>query len=381
MAQDTSAARGAFSQGREAWNAWPRYESAVLGFQNYWYPVMWSGQLRSKPQALTLLGQRIVFLRDRGKPYAVADRCPHRGVSLSHGCQNFPGTLSCAYHGWTYDLQSGDLVAVITDGPDSPIRGKVRVRTYPLEERLGLVWIYMGDGTPPPLEDDLPAELISQRAAIAGRITERKGNWRLAAENGFDEGHAKYLHRNTPFSWLREMPVWTRTRVVPVEDGKWITRVHDETHFATDFPGLGRFPAKKPWWKLRRGGARTSLSLPCMLRVKFVEWTHYEWYVPLDADHHRYIQIAVKLTTGLDALLFKLRYWLYIRWLFHGMFNDQDAIMVEDMDCPPERLYRPDVSIVAWRRMCEQPRGTDGRIEEVYEQEVEELETEPVNAG
>src|SRR5579883_173592 len=371
-------ARGAFSQGREAWNVWPRYDAAALGFPNYWYPVLWSSHLGSKPRVLTLLGQRIVFLRDGGKPYALADRCPHRGVSLSHGCQNFPGTLSCAYHGWTYDLRSGTLVGVITDGPDSPIRGKVRVRTYPLEERLGLVWIYMGEGTPPPIEGGIPTELAGTPAAIAGRITERPGNWRLAAENGFDEGHAKYLHRNTPFSWFREMPVWSRTRVVPIEDGKWIIREHDEMHWATDFPGLGRFPAKKRFWKLRRGGARTSLSLPGMLRVRFAEWTHYEWYVPVDENHHRYIQLVVKFTTGLDALLFKLRYWLYLRWLFHGLFNDQDAIMVEDMDCPPERLYRPDVSIIAWRKMCEHPRGVGGSLAEVQEREVEQLDREPV---
>ena len=30
---------------------------------------------------------------------------------------------------------------------------------------------------------------------MVGRITARPGNWRYAAENGFDEAHAKYLHR------------------------------------------------------------------------------------------------------------------------------------------------------------------------------------------
>jgi hypothetical protein len=54
---------------------------------------------------------------------------------------------------------------------------------------------------------------------------------------------------------------------------------------------------------------------------------------------------------------FRLRYEAYIRWVFHKRFNDQDATMVETMHIPPERLYRPDVSIIAWRRLCETARG------------------------
>jgi hypothetical protein len=34
--------------------------------------------------------------------------------------------------------------------------------------------------------------------------------------------------------------------------------------------------------------------------------------------------------------------------------------MVEKTDAPPERLYRPDISLIAWRRLCE--RG-DGRVD------------------
>jgi hypothetical protein len=101
----------------------------------------------------------------------------------------------------------------------------------------------------------------------------------------------------------------------------------------------------------------TSIRLPATLRVHYGEWAHYEWYVPTTADRHRYVQVAAKLTSGLDAVTFRLRYAAYIRWVFHKRFNDQDASMVETMSIPPERLYRPDVSIIAWRRLCETARG------------------------
>ena len=59
-------------------------------------------------------------------------------------------TITCRYHGWTYDLSNGLCVAALTDGPDSPIVGKARVKTYPLEERKGIIWAFIGDGQPLP---------------------------------------------------------------------------------------------------------------------------------------------------------------------------------------------------------------------------------------
>jgi phenylpropionate dioxygenase-like ring-hydroxylating dioxygenase large terminal subunit len=129
-------------------SVWPRYDAAVLGFRNYWYPVTWSRRIGSKPYPFQLLGEPIMFRREQGKVHAFYDQCPHRGIPLSVGRQEFAGTWSCRYHGWTFDLESGILKAALTDGPDSPICGKVRVRTYPVEERAGLVWVWMGVAAP-----------------------------------------------------------------------------------------------------------------------------------------------------------------------------------------------------------------------------------------
>ena len=129
-----------------------RYEAAVVGFRGYWYPAIKSHDVRGKPVQVQLLGEKIMLKRERGRVFALHDRCPHRGVPLSHAMatQEFPGTWSCCYHGWTFDLETGKLVAAITDGPESPIAGKCNVRTYPVEERLGMVWLYHGDDDPPP---------------------------------------------------------------------------------------------------------------------------------------------------------------------------------------------------------------------------------------
>ena len=55
------------------------------------------------------------------------------------------------------------------------------MRTYPVEERMGLVWVFIGDAEPPPLHEDVPEELLSADAVSGVRVTLRAGNWRLAA--------------------------------------------------------------------------------------------------------------------------------------------------------------------------------------------------------
>jgi hypothetical protein len=125
-------------------------------------------------------------------------------------------------------------------------------------------------------------------------------------------------------------------------------------HYQEEFPGLGPWPPKK-WHKIWQGNkTKVSLRLPGTLRVKYEKWTHFEWWVPTDHANHTYIQL-VHMNRGRSAnFRFFLFYWLYARWVFHGMFNDEDRLMVEVMDAPPEKLYRPDVSLTEWRRLVEQ---------------------------
>ena len=216
------------------------------------------------------------------------------------------------------------------------------------------------------------ANCREHKFSYGGRIDIRRGGWRYAAENGFDEGHAKYLHRTSLWRMFKVMPTWSKTRVIPTDDG-WITRVQDEVHWSAEFPGFGRWTNER-WW--RRGtkmlGSSPSkapkadptiksldvagnqhIRLPGLLRIVHTKFIHYEWYVPIDEDRYRYVQFFVQFKTGLGAALFRLKYLGAVRWLFHGQFTGQDRWMVDVMDCPPERLYRPDVSITRWRTLCE----------------------------
>ncbi|MBO0875204.1 MAG: aromatic ring-hydroxylating dioxygenase subunit alpha [Pseudonocardia sp.] len=362
--------------GRQDWSTWPNYQAAAAGFRGYWYPVCYSSQLTGKPKGITLLGERIVLIRDRGTAYALKDRCPHRGVPLHEGNQQFPGTISCPYHGWTFDLETGELRAAITDGPDSPICGKVVQPTYEVAERLGMVWVFVGDGEDaPPIDEQLPEELVHNPAVLGSRIQRRAGNWRFACENGYDEGHAKYLHRTSLWRMFKAMPVWNETRIV--RRGRWIYRVQDAQHWDAQFPGLGRW-SNQAWYKLKPpkkvgnignvGGHRevnpviaaqefpgfASVTMPGVLRIVYPTFIHYEFYVPIDADRHLYVGVMADFQRGMKTLAFYAKYLGFIRWLFHGQFSGQDKWMVELTDAPPERLYRPDDSLLRWRKLVEE---------------------------
>lgn len=280
----------------------PKYDAAVLGFENYWYPVMWSRDLRTKPVALMLFGLPIVFARVGGKAQALS-----------------PGR-----------------------------------REFPVDEAAGLIWIYNGTGEPAPLRSQVPEELLRDDAVIEGRITQRPGDWRYAAENGFDEGHVKYLHRDAWIVTFTHIPSYVSVDVRPDDEtDPWITRNVSDVHFEADYPGLGVWP-KKRFWKHKKRGVRVSIRMPGMLRVHYGWWIHFETYVPTVAGEHRYVQIAMTNARGFAGARFRAFYRGYLSWIFHRQFNDQDAAMVELMSTPPEQLYRPDISLIAWRRLCEE---------------------------
>jgi phenylpropionate dioxygenase-like ring-hydroxylating dioxygenase large terminal subunit len=330
--------------------ALPKYNELESGLRNYWHPVMLSRQLRRKYRPIQLFGQTVLLIRDQGKVFALDDRCPHRGTPLRFGKRDFPGTITCIYHGWCFDLKNGQLRAALTDGPNSAIVGKIGVRSYPTEERNGLIWIYMGTGTPPPIEEDLPEEFLDPQSVFAIRISEQDGNWRFAVENHFDDSHAQYLHRDSLFSLFSHGTSY-KTGVRIARDGKWLTRKAESVHYEADYPGLGHWPRRITLWR-KKYSIKISLAMPGVGRVIRKPFTGFKFHVPVNDDRFLFVQVLTKRATGLSALIFHARYWLHRRWLYHVLFNNDDVLMTKYSHSGPEYLFAPDVSITAWRRMC-----------------------------
>ena len=134
-----------------------------LGLTEYWYPAILAKKLKRRPLGVRMLGEKLVLFRGKdGRVVAASNTCPHRGGSLMDGACHYEGTVACPYHGWVFD-ERGECVAVLSEGPESAMPGKVRLRIYPTAEYKGLVFVWMGEGKPAPIEDEIPPEFFEGR--------------------------------------------------------------------------------------------------------------------------------------------------------------------------------------------------------------------------
>ena len=193
-----------------------KYDDAVLGFRNHWYPAMLSTEIAEEQiVARTLLGEVILFKRVDGVVYAVADRCLHRGFKFSTKPECFTkNTITCWLHAFTYNLRNGDLVA-IPSAPDSRLIGKRALHAYPIREVNGLLFTFVGDmNPPPPLDDDVPPGFLDPDWYTVPAVDVLSDcNWRLAADSGFDPNHI-FIHKDDAFlaALDRPFPIANRIR-------------------------------------------------------------------------------------------------------------------------------------------------------------------------
>jgi phenylpropionate dioxygenase-like ring-hydroxylating dioxygenase large terminal subunit len=152
---------------------------------------------KKKALRVRMLGEDLCVFKGQGQIYALTDICPHRGARLSEGDCHYDGTISCPYHGWVFDGE-GRNVAVLSEGPNSIVCGKpgTEARAYPTKVLKGIVFVWMGDGEPAPIEEDVPEEFFRHDIDIwfNDHIIWHT-NWEVALENSMDS-HVQYLHRD-----------------------------------------------------------------------------------------------------------------------------------------------------------------------------------------
>src|SRR5688500_4698731 len=169
------------------------YVAAKFGFRNHWYPAMFSAEIpEGEVRPAQLLGEKILLRRIDGRVYAIRDRCLHRGVQLSRKIECYTkDTITCWYHGFTYRFDNG-LLCNIVGAPESGVIGKKRIRTYPVQEAKGLVFVFVGDDLNPlpPLAEDVPPDFLAPELAVRGVRSDVKANWRIGCENGFEIGRS-----------------------------------------------------------------------------------------------------------------------------------------------------------------------------------------------
>jgi phenylpropionate dioxygenase-like ring-hydroxylating dioxygenase large terminal subunit len=184
-------------------------------FKNFWYALAFSDEITTKPSRHRVLAQDLVMWRNlEGRVRVLSDTCIHRGGSLSGGWTE-DDVVVCPYHGWGFDGE-GVCTKMPANRGQLPVSKKARVDAYPVEERHGWVWVFMGDdpSQSPPIPDLSILDDPSFRGVRGEWLWD--GNYERVVENGTDVAHTPWVHGS--IFGNRKEPEVTE---FDVESGEW----------------------------------------------------------------------------------------------------------------------------------------------------------------
>jgi len=132
-----------------------------------WYWALRSADLpRGQVKPVELLGRHLAVYRGQdGRVAALDAHCPHMGAHLAEGKVDGNG-LRCFFHNWKFE---SDGCASDVPCATGPVRASVR--SWPVEERYGLIWLWTGETARhpvpyvPELEHDEGDALLGARFA------------------------------------------------------------------------------------------------------------------------------------------------------------------------------------------------------------------------
>jgi 5,5'-dehydrodivanillate O-demethylase len=117
--------------------------------RRFWHPVYRSEDLPvgyAKP--VKILNTDFTLYRDEhGVAHAVGFRCSHRGARMSVGFIE-GDCIRCFYHGWLFNPKGECVERPAEKQKPTP---NLNIPGYPTQEYMGLVFVYFGEGDPPPL--------------------------------------------------------------------------------------------------------------------------------------------------------------------------------------------------------------------------------------
>jgi phenylpropionate dioxygenase-like ring-hydroxylating dioxygenase large terminal subunit len=162
--------------------------------RRYWQPAALAEELNVPRPVVPvhLMGEKLVLFRDdQGQLGLIQRHCPHRGADMCFGRLEDNG-LRCPFHGWHFD-RTGQCVEQPAEPEGSRMHENIQARSYPVVERAGIIWAYMGPGKVPEFPD------FDCFRAPDTHVFAFKGlwecNWLQAMEVGIDPAHASFLHR------------------------------------------------------------------------------------------------------------------------------------------------------------------------------------------
>jgi 5,5'-dehydrodivanillate O-demethylase oxygenase subunit len=239
--------------------------------RNFWQPVAHSEDVvAGRTRAIRALGEDFTLYRGAsGKAYLVGARCPHRAMPMHAGWVEGE-EIRCFYHGWKFDGE-GQCTQQPAERPS--FCHKVRMAAYPTQEYLGLVFAFLGTGTPPALPR-YPA-FEGDNVVLNHDSYVRACHFFNNLENGGDLAHIPFAHGDASGAWdeLQDGATITTT------ESCWGATIH----------------------AVRRSGREiiSQFGMPNVFHVRGVpddpEVQYREfvaWWVPIDDDRHTQFTVA-----------------------------------------------------------------------------------------
>jgi 5,5'-dehydrodivanillate O-demethylase oxygenase subunit len=237
--------------------------------RRYWMPIGAQTEFNKiSVKPIRLLGEDLVLYKDLQGTYGLIDRhCAHRRADLSYGFVEACG-LRCNYHGWRFDETGRCMEQPYDDiaAPDARFKDKVRIKSYPVAVRAGLIWAYLGPEPAPLVPNWEPFTWKNGFRQIV--FAEVPCNWFQCQENSIDPVHFEWMHMN----WN----VRLRGALGP----------YSPKHLKVDFD---EFEYGFVYRRIREGMAEAdplwTIGRVCLWPNALFTGSHFEWRVPMDDEN------------------------------------------------------------------------------------------------
>lgn len=312
------------------------------GLRDLWYPVVASWEVSSAPLGITRLSENIVLWRDHnGQVHALEDRCPHRGARLSMGW-NLGDRVACWYHG--VEVDGAGVVKDVPAVSACPLVGTRCLRSYPVQERHGAIFLYFATDADAPVPAlDLPEELEDQAQYSNFLCTAGwKCGYEYAIDNVMDPMHGAYLHAASHS--MAEGDRSAEMQIAPTDSG-----------FV--FEKIGQRGVNFDWVEFGHGGGFwLRLSIP--YRPQFGPGGPF-WIVgmavPVDETNCRVFFWRIRKVQDWQRDVWRFMYRNRLEQL-HWDVLEQDRVILENL-APNARgqefLYAHDAGLTRVRRMMQ----------------------------
>jgi vanillate O-demethylase monooxygenase subunit len=220
-----------------------------------WYAAAWSQAVAGELTARTVADRRVVLYRlANGTPVALDDACWHRLLPLSMGRLEGDDVV-CGYHGLRYDA-AGRCVFMPSQETVNP---SAHVRTWPVVERHGLVWVWPGD---PALADPVlvPDFALADDPGWAGAQREYPLDcgYQLVVDNLLDLTHETFVHASSiGNAAVAEAPFETTHSGTEVNLTRWMLDIEPPPFFAKHLGRSGRVDR----WQIIRFQAPATVTI------------------------------------------------------------------------------------------------------------------------